>query len=101
MRTAGTADPLNVVLTNIATVAAAIVKVGVPATIAIILVVVGAWTLPVMRDELVAMRMATERQAELLRQDVAAHEEIVRELQKICVILAGKNGVEASRCFTH
>lgn len=94
-------EPFSLLVRNIGDVAAAIVKVGVLPLIAIILVVVGAWTLPAMRDELVLYRLAMDRQNKLMEQDVAAHEAIARAVQKTCVVLAGLARKDPEQCLTH
>jgi len=87
------------VLTNIPGIVSAILKVGVLPAIAVFLVYMGAKTLPELAKDVMLQRIAAEAQAELMRQDVAAHEKLLRAIERLCAVSASINKVDINRCY--
>jgi hypothetical protein len=79
-------------------VAAAIIKIGVPAAIALFLVYMGAKTLPQMAENILLQRTASERLEELQRESIVKHEELLRMLQRVCSNTA-RDEEARQRCF--
>jgi len=83
---------------HVAGIIGGIIKIGVPAAIALFLVYMGAKTLPQMAENILLQRMATERLEALVREDGIKHEELLRMLRRICSNTS-KDDEARERCF--